>query len=85
MPDQMLQGQLHLDGYQPQQQEQQQLELHAHSALQLVGASTYLLVAAASSGCCEVVAAVMQYMQVGLRWVSKHTEKAYLAEHMQMG
>jgi hypothetical protein len=49
---------------QQQQQQQQQPSLAVPSALQLVGANTYLLVAAAGSGCPRVLSAVMQNMQV---------------------
>lgn len=58
-----------------QQQQQQQVQpppppqeatRPPNSAVQLVDASTYLLVAAAGSGSYEVVSAVMQRMQVGV-------------------
>jgi hypothetical protein len=69
--EQQLAG-LQLGAVQHQQQQQQQQQQadqgpaapQPHPALQVVGVSSYLLVAAARSGCCEVLAAVMQQMQV---------------------
>lgn len=76
-----LEQQLHLNAPLPQQQQQQQpvpqhqppphhhhQQQHpAQTALQWVGASTYLLVAAASSGCVRVMALVMLHMQVHMQ------------------
>jgi hypothetical protein len=45
----------------------QQQQHPAQTALQWVGASTYLLVAAASSGCVRVMALVMLHMQVHMQ------------------
>lgn len=73
------QQQLHLNAPQQQQQQQpvpqhqppphhhQQQQHPAQTALQWVGASTYLLVAAASSGCVRVMALVMLHMQVHMQ------------------